>query len=149
MENKQEKLAEMVGEGLTDEMWRLVSMRGRFYRVDAPTPYVLGRMLKWLGRIAVPESGSVLDMVAKNVQQYRYMDAAIATAIIGDENRVFGRWRRWLMRRRFSLATDAERRVAFAEIMEILVPTDFFVYARLAMELTRRLANTKQSVDGH
>lgn len=132
-------LAEIVSNGITGEGLKVISVRGRFYAVKPPTPFVLGRMLKYISRLDVSDEDGRRDLIIKNVEQYRYMDAAIAVAILGDcRMTLLNRFRLWLYRRRFCGAGDTERLAAFKDVLSIIMPDAFFVYARLAMELTNR-----------
>jgi hypothetical protein len=75
-----------------------------------------------------------------SIKQYRYADEAIAMAILG--SKAFGMFsdiRLWLLKRKLSLASDAERSDALKQIVNLIIPFDFFVYARLGMELTGSL----------
>ncbi|MDR0573857.1 MAG: hypothetical protein LBG96_07510 [Tannerella sp.] len=135
------ELAEIISDNITGEDLRIISICGRFYRVKPPTPFVLGRMLKYLSRINLPESNDRMSLIAKSAEQYRYMDRVIAIAILGD--RMLTPWNRlrlWLYGRRFRKASDGDRLMAFKDILSIVIPDCFFVYARLAMELTNRVA---------
>jgi hypothetical protein len=142
------RLAEIVSDGVTGEDSRTVSMCGKFYRLNSPTPYVLGRLLKPLSKLEVEDGEEGSSLIRKNAEQYRYMDEAIAIAILGDTKMTFpAAFRLWLMKRRFRHATDAERLSVYRELLSLVTPGDFFCYARLAMDLTGRLANTKPSED--
>ncbi|MDR2138550.1 MAG: hypothetical protein LBP50_03250 [Tannerella sp.] len=143
-------LTEIVSENIAGIESKIVTLRGKFYRVKAPTPYVIGRMLKPLGKLDADESENRFDLIQKGAEQYRYMDAAIALAILGDAPlTAWNRFRLWRMKRRFRRANDAERLEAFREILSVITPDAFFFYARLGMELTGRMANTKPLADGH
>jgi hypothetical protein len=143
------ELAEIVSDGIAGEDSRIISIRGRFYAVRPPSPFVLGRMLKWLSRLEASDGDGLRELTVKRVAQYGYMDAVIATAILGDcAMTPLNRIRLRLYRRRFGRASDAERLTAFRDILSIVIPDAFFVYARLAMELTGRMVNTKSSEGG-
>jgi hypothetical protein len=102
-------------------------------------------MLKYISRLDVSDEDGRRDLIVKNVEQYRYMDMAIAVAILGDcRMTVLNRFRLWLYRRRFERAGDVERLTAFKDILSIIMPDAFFVYARLAMELTNRVARRSE-----
>ncbi|MDR2765432.1 MAG: hypothetical protein LBB90_10445 [Tannerella sp.] len=142
-------LTEIVSDSITGGESRVIGVRGRFYRVKAPTPYTLGRMLKPLGKLEVDEKENRISLIQKSVAQYPYMDSMIALAILGDVPlTLLNQWRLWRLKRRFRRSEDAERLAAFKEILSIITPNDFFLYARLAMELTLRMVNTKPSEDG-
>jgi hypothetical protein len=118
--------------------------------MGCPTPFVLGRLLKPLSRLDVEEEGERKSaLIRKSVEQHRYMDEVIAIAILGDVKMTpVARLRLHLMKRRFRRANDVERLAAFNEMLSLFNPDSFFSYARLAMELTGRLANTKSSEGG-
>jgi hypothetical protein len=143
------RLTEIVSDSIAGGETRIITLRGKFYRVKAPTAYVVGRMLKPMGRIEVKENERRVSLIRKNVEQYRHMDTAIALAVLGDVPlTLWNRLRLWRLRRRFRRAEDAERLEAFREILSVIMPDAFFLYARLAMELTCRMANTKPSEAG-
>jgi hypothetical protein len=134
------KLAKIVSDGITGES-KVILIRDRFYRVAPPSPYVLGRMLIPLSHLSVEDGESKSALIQKNVKQYRFMDEVIATAILGDAAMTPAvRFRLWRMKRRFRRASDIERLKTFNEIISIIIPDVFFLYARLAMELTGRLS---------
>ena len=135
------ELAKIVSESITGEMSKIIFIRGRYYSVQPPTPYVLGRMLKHLSRLRADGGDTRESLIASNAVQYRHMDAAIATAIMGDcPMTPLNRLRKRLYCRRFRRAGDGERLEAFKEILSITIPDAFFVYARLAAGLSDRVA---------
>jgi hypothetical protein len=143
------RLAIKVSDNITGEESRIVSMCGKFYRMGCPTPFVLGRLLKPLSRLEVEEGDDKSALIRKSVEQYGYMDEVIALAILGDVKMTpVARFRLHLMMRRFRRANDVERLTAFKEMLSLVTPDSFFAFARLAMKLTGRLANTKPSEDG-
>ena len=141
------ELAKLVAEGILDE-FKTVMLCGRMYIINAPTSYVIGRMLKPLSHVDVAENETRMSASAKSTEQSKYIDEAIALAILGDvpmnpSNRL--RLRR--MKRLFCHADDADRLQAFSELISIINPEPFFLCARLAMNLTQSLAGRKSSED--
>jgi hypothetical protein len=144
------ELASLVSEGISGESKRTVCMAGKFYTVRQPVTYVLGRMLKPLSMLDVSEDESILSATPKSVTQARYMNEAIAIAILDDvPMNPVNRFRLWRMKRRFAHATDDERLESFKDILSIINPGSFFIYARLAMGLVGGMANqsSKSSAD--
>ncbi|MDR3142700.1 MAG: hypothetical protein LBU37_13390 [Tannerellaceae bacterium] len=140
------ELAGIVSESLSGELKKVICMGGKFYTVSAPATCVLARMLKPLSEINLKEGDRYIDMIARSVEQSKYIDSAIAYAVIGDTGAgVVRRFRHRELCRAFSHATDAERGLAFIETISLVTGKSFFKSARLAMDITKTMAKQKSS----
>lgn len=123
-------------------------MNDSYYRIKPPKTKLLSLMLKPLSKIHVEDfkdESSVSEIINISVKQYPFMDECIALAILGNQAfGVFSKFGIWRLKRKLSFASDAERLEALKQIVSLIIPSDFFSYARLAMELTGTMANGKQ-----
>ena len=143
------QLAEQVSDALLRKTSVVITMNDRYYTVKPPRTKLVARMLKPLSRLYVEEmkeGDDISEMLKMSVEQYPYADEVIALAITGDK--AFGLlsgFKLWRLKRKLSMASDAERSEALKQITGLIIPMHFFVYARLAMGLTGAMAKeTKQ-----
>ena len=143
------QLAEHVSDALLRKTSAVFTMNDRYYTVKSPKTKLVAKMLKPLSRLYVDEmkeGDDISEMLKMSVEQYPYADEVIALSIMGDK--AFGvssSLRLWRLKRKLSMASDAERSEALKQITGLIIPMDFFVYARLAMGLTGAMAKeTKQ-----
>ena len=124
-------------------------MNGKYYTIRPPKTRLLALMLKPLSKLNVGEFKSEADisvLLRQSVEQYRYADECIALCILGD--RAFGvlsKLRLWRLKRKLSFASDAERYEAMNKIVQLIIPSHFFAYCRLAMELTGTMTAKQES----
>jgi hypothetical protein len=140
------ELANIVSESLTGELQKVICMGGKYHAVPAPATCVLARMLKPLSKVNLNEDDRYIDLIARSVEQSKYLDSAIAYAVIGDTGAgVIRRIRHRRLCRAFAHATDAERELAFMETISLVTGKSFFNSARLAMDITKTMAKQKSS----
>lgn len=141
-------LAEHISDSLSGNSKAVISMNGVYYTIKPPKTKTLALMLKPLSYINVGEFNGepdIAELLKLSVEQYRYADECIAICILGE--RVFGmlsKLRLWRLKRKLSLASDAERYDALNKIVSLIIPASFFHYSRLAMEVTGTMTKTKQ-----
>lgn len=141
-------LAAIVSDALIGETKKTIYMGGRYLTVSAPATCVLARMLKPLSMIDVQENERLIDLISKSAFQSKYIDSAIAYAVIGDTRSGFlRRLKHWRFCRLFSHSTATERESAFAEIISLVDGKSFFFSARLAMEISRVMARQESSAE--
>jgi hypothetical protein len=134
------ELSEQISEALTGSLSATIKMNDKYYSIKAPKTKLVAKILNPLSHITmagITEENFLPEGLKKSVEQYGYADEVIALAISGDSTfRPLSKLRLWRLRQKLSLASDKERGEALKEIMKLIVPSDFFSYARLAMELT-------------
>jgi hypothetical protein len=137
-------LANMVSDALLGEMRKTIFWGGKYHTVNALNGYTLARMIKPLSRIDVDENESQIGTLQKQVAQGKYIDEAIAIAIMGNR---YSRLRKWLLMRRVKRSDSAEQLEAFKEVSSLISGQHFFLSARLAMQLVKMMAKQKSSED--
>ncbi len=141
-------LADQISDSLSGKKEIVIKMNELYYTIKPPKTKLLALMLKPLSQINISDfddKASLSEVIKASVDQYPYMDECTSLAILGDKSfGIFSVLRLWRMKRRLSFASDTERLEAFKQIVSLIIPTDFFAYARLAMELTGTMANGKQ-----
>ena len=144
-----DNFSEYVSDSLTGNKREVVVMNEKYYTLKPPKTKLLAKMLKPLSHLQVGEFKDKSDvpvLLKRSTEQYHYADEFIALCILGDN--VFGwfsRVRLWRLKRLLSFASDAERYDAINKIVNLIIPSYFFAYCRLAMELTGAMATKQES----
>lgn len=140
-------LAEQVSSGITGRS-ESIKMNDRYYTIKPPKTKLLAAILNPLSKInigEIDESTSIGEAIKESVLQYPYMDEVIAICVLGDKYfKPLSKLKLWILKRKFSFASDSERLEVFKKITSLIIPTDFFSYARLAMNLTGMMAKEKK-----
>jgi hypothetical protein len=140
------ELANIVSDAIAGVSCKSIEVNGKFYTVYSPTTLTLARMLKPLSKVNVGETEDMLSFVRKRVEQSKYIDEAIAIAVVGDvpmnlQNRLSKR----KILRELSRCTEKQQKEAFESIASLVGGKDFFDTARLAMGITGMMVRPKPS----
>jgi hypothetical protein len=103
-------------------------------------------MLKPLSKVAVGETEESLKIVQKRIEQSKYVDEAIAIAIMGDvPMNIKNRFRKRKILIELSHSTESQQKKNFEAVVSLLGGKDFFDTARLAMEIAGMMAKQEPS----
>jgi hypothetical protein len=140
------ELANVVSDVLTGGHCKSVEINGQFYTIHPPSTLTLARMLKPLSRVNVGDTEDRFSIVQKRVEQSKYIDEAIAIAVIGNVSmNLKNRIKKWKLLRALSHCSEACQKESFESIASLLGGKDFFGTARLAMEITGMMVKQKPS----
>jgi hypothetical protein len=88
----------------------------------------------------------MFDIVQKRVGQSRYIDEAIAIAVIGEDSMSLkNRIKKRKILRELSRCSEKHQKEAFESIASLIGGRDFFDTARLAMKITGMTVKQKPS----
>lgn len=138
------ELADIVSDSLSGNTFVTIQVGKRQYRINAPTPFILSRMLKPLSQISVNDEETHLSATTKIGSLGFYLAQSIALAVIGDRPlHPFNRMRLYRLARKIHRQPLAWQKDALEKIVSVIDAQAFFYCARLAMELTKMMVKPK------
>lgn len=138
------KLADIVSDSVGGNTCVIIQAGKKQWRINAPTPFVLSRMLKPLSQVSVSDEETHLSATVKIGQQSFHLAWAIALAIVGDKPlHLINRFRLFRLARRIHHQPLIWQKDALEKIISIIDAQAFFYCARLAMELTKMMVKPK------